>query len=79
MQASDILAKVKDITAEYLGLEIEEINDDHSFVVDLNADSLDIVELTIAIEEEFEIEISDEEAEEIDTVGELVALIERKL
>jgi acyl carrier protein len=60
--------QVRGIIAEQLGLKAEEIKNDASFVDDLGADSLDTVELVMALEEEFETEIPDEEAEKITTV-----------
>lgn len=63
-----IEAKVKEIIAEQLSLRVEEIKNDASFLEDLGADSLDIVELIMAMEEEFETEIPDEDAEKILTV-----------
>ena len=60
--------RVKSIVAEQLGIGVDEINNESSFVDDLGADSLDTVELVMALEEEFDIEISDEEAENISTV-----------
>ncbi len=59
---------VKGIVAEQLGIGVDEINNESSFIDDLGADSLDTVELVMALEEEFDIEISDEEAENISTV-----------
>jgi len=60
--------RVKSIVAEQLGIGVDEINNESSFIDDLGADSLDTVELVMALEEEFDIEISDEEAENISTV-----------
>ena len=60
--------RVKGIVAEQLGVGVDEINNESSFIDDLGADSLDTVELVMALEEEFDIEISDEEAENISTV-----------
>lgn len=60
--------QVKNIVAEQLGVKEEEVKNESSFVDDLGADSLDTVELVMALEEEFEIEIPDEEAEKITTV-----------
>ena len=60
--------RVKGIVAEQLDIGIDEINNESSFIDDLGADSLDTVELVMALEEEFDIEISDEEAENISTV-----------
>ena len=59
--------RVKSIVAEQLGIGVDEINNESSFIDDLGADSLDTVELVMALEEEFDIEISDEEAENIST------------
>ena len=61
--------KVKSIIVEQLGVDEEEVTPDASFVDDLNADSLDLVELIMSLEEEFGTEISDEDAEKIRTVG----------
>lgn len=65
---SDNEARVKAIVAEQLGVEESEVKNESSFVEDLGADSLDTVELVMALEEEFETEIPDEEAEKITTV-----------
>jgi acyl carrier protein len=65
---SSIEERVKKIVAEQLGVKEEEVETSHSFVEDLGADSLDTVELVMALEEEFETEIPDEEAEKITTV-----------
>jgi acyl carrier protein len=67
-----IFEKVRDIIAEQLGIDPEEITMESSFIDDLGADSLDIVELIMALEEEFDIEIPDEDAEKIKTVGDVV-------
>ncbi|MFT8314747.1 MAG: acyl carrier protein [Clostridium sp.] len=67
--------KVKDIIAEQLGLDASEITLESSFVDDLGADSLDIVELIMALEEEFDIEFPDEDAEKVATVGDVVEYI----
>ncbi|NLU36353.1 MAG: acyl carrier protein [Clostridiales bacterium] len=64
--------KVRDIIAEQLGIEASEITPESTFVDDLGADSLDIVELIMAFEEEFNMEIPDEEAEKISKVGDVV-------
>ena len=60
--------RVKGIVAEQLGIGIDEINNESSFIDDLGADSLDTVELVMSLEEEFDVEISDEQAENISTV-----------
>ena len=72
---STVEERVKKLICERLGVKEEEVKDDASFVDDLGADSLDTVELVMALEEEFETEISDEEAENITTVKEAVNYI----
>ena len=67
--------RVRKIVCEQLGVSNEEVNKDSSFVDDLGADSLDTVELVMALEEEFDLEIADEEAEKISTVEEAVNYI----
>ena len=76
--AESIHDRVRAIIAEQLGVKIEEVTDTASFVEDLGADSLDTVELVMALEEEFDIEIPDEDAEKIKTVGEAVTYIKEK-
>ena len=71
----DVAAKVKQIIAEQLGVDEPEIKNDSHFIDDLGADSLDTVELVMAFEEEFGIEIPDEEAEKIQTVQDAVTYI----
>jgi acyl carrier protein len=68
--------RVKSIIVEQLGVAAEEVNEGASFIEDLGADSLDIVELVMALEEEYDIEISDEDAEKILTVGDAVKYIQ---
>ncbi len=75
MATSSIEAKVKSIIADQLGVGEDEIKPESSFIEDLGADSLDIVELVMAMEEEFEVEIPDEEAENIKTVGDAINYI----
>jgi acyl carrier protein len=70
--------KVREIIAEQLGVKKEEVTDDAKFIDDLGADSLDTVELVMALEEEFGIEIPDEDAEKMVTVGEAIKYIEQK-
>ena len=72
-----VAEKVKSIIVEQLGVDEEEVTSDASFVDDLGADSLDTVELVMAFEEEFGLEIPDEDAEQMRTVGEAVAYIEK--
>ena len=71
----DIFGKVKEIVVEQLGVDEEEVTEQASFVDDLGADSLDIVELVMALEEEFDLEIPDEDAEKIASVGDAVNYI----
>ena len=76
--SKDISAKVKKIVADHLGIDIEKVKDEASFIDDLGADSLDTVELVMAFEEEFGSEISDSEAEKILTVDDAIKFIESK-
>jgi acyl carrier protein len=69
--------RVTDIVVEQLGLERDKVHPESKFVDDLGADSLDTVELVMALEEEFEIEIPDEEAEKITTLREAIAYVEQ--
>ncbi|MCD6386384.1 acyl carrier protein [Candidatus Sumerlaeota bacterium] len=75
---SSIAERVKEIIVNKLGVSEEEVKEDASFVEDLGADSLDIVELIMDMEEEFNIEIPDEDAEQIRTVGEAINYITEK-
>jgi acyl carrier protein len=72
MEITEIEQRIKKIVAEQLGVKEEEIKNESSFVNDLGADSLDTVELVMALEEEFECEIPDEQAEKINTVQEAI-------
>lgn len=72
---ADIKAKVKSIIVEQLGVNEDEVTDEASFIEDLGADSLDIVELVMRLEEEFGIEIPDEDAEKIKNVGDAIKYI----
>ena len=71
----DIFEKVKEITVDQLGADEDAVTLEASFIDDLEADSLDIVELMMALEEEFDIEIPDEDAEKISTVSDAVEYI----
>ena len=75
---ADIESRVKDIIINELGVEAEKVTGDASFVEDLGADSLDTVELVMAFEEEFGIEIPDEDAEKMQTVGDAVSYIQKQ-
>ena len=76
--ADDTAAKVKAIIINELGVDPEKVTKDASFVDDLGADSLDTVELVMAFEEEFTIDIPDEDAEQMHTVGEAIAYIQKR-
>ncbi len=70
--------KVKEIIVDQLGVEAEQVKPEASFIDDLGADSLDTVELVMAFEEEFDLEIPDEDAEKIKTVGDAIKYIKSK-
>ncbi|HER63181.1 MAG TPA: acyl carrier protein [Desulfobacteraceae bacterium] len=72
---ASIEERVKQIVAEQLGVDEDQVTNDASFMDDLGADSLDTVELVMALEEEFDVEISDEDAEKIQTVQDAVSYI----
>jgi len=76
---ANVAEKIKQIVTEQLGVDEAEVTPTASFVDDLGADSLDTVELVMAFEEAFEIEIPDEEAEKIRTVQDAIAYVEKKL
>ena len=76
---SDVAARVKKIVVEHLGVDEDKVTESASFVDDLGADSLDTVELVMALEEEFDCEIPDEEAEKITTVQQAVDYINSHL
>lgn len=75
---STVAERVKNIICEQLGVDAKEVTEKASFIEDLGADSLDTVELVMAFEEEFELEIPDEDAEEILTVADAVGYISSK-
>ncbi|MHA6288365.1 acyl carrier protein [Maricaulis sp. CAU 1757] len=76
---SDVLERVKKIVIEHLDVDAEKVTENASFIDDLGADSLDNVELVMAFEEEFDIEIPDDAAEHIQTVGDAVKFISAKV
>jgi acyl carrier protein len=73
-----LLDDIKEVVVEQLGVNADEIKENSKFVEDLGADSLDVVELVMALEEKFDIEIPDDEAEKIQTVADVLAYIESK-
>jgi acyl carrier protein len=76
MSDKSIADRIKDIIVEQLGVNADQINPGAKFIEDLGADSLDIVELIMALEEEFGTEIPDEQAEKLQTVGDVAKYIE---
>lgn len=76
--AVSISPKVKDIIVEQLGVDPEKVKPEASFIDDLGADSLDIVELVMAMEEEFDLEIPDEDAEKLKTVNDVASYLQKK-
>jgi len=74
-----IRKKVKEMIVDSLGIDPEKISSDSSFVDDLGADSLDTVELVMAFEEEFGVEIPDEDAEKLATVGDAISYLEKSI
>lgn len=75
---SDVFERVKKIIVDRLGVDESEVTPEASFRDDLGADSLDVVELVMELEDEFDLEISDEDAEKIRTVGEVVEYIKSR-
>ncbi|MFM8363622.1 MAG: acyl carrier protein [Verrucomicrobiota bacterium] len=78
MSEKSIEEKVKDIIVEQLGVNAEQVTPTASFIEDLGADSLDTVELVMAFEEEFGVEVPDEDAEKLQNVGDVIKYIEEK-
>ncbi len=79
MQSEEVMAKLKELVMDRLNVEEDQIKPEASFVEDLGADSLDIVELIMGIEEEFDVEIPDEDAEKLTNVGEALNYVKSKL
>jgi acyl carrier protein len=79
MSTANIEERVKDIIVEELGVERDKLTNEASFMEDLGADSLDTVELVMAFEKEFDIDIPDEEAEKLRTVGDALKYLHEKL
>ena len=78
MSEKTIEEKVKDIIVEQLGVNPEQVTPSASFIEDLGADSLDTVELVMAFEEEFGVEVPDEDAEKLQSVGDVIKYLEEK-
>ena len=76
--SEDISNKVKKIVADHLGIDESKVTEESSFIDDLGADSLDTVELVMAFEEEFNVEIPDDAAETIQTVGDAISFLEKQ-
>ena len=78
MERDELLKKVRTIVSDKLSISEEQVTEDASFIDDLGADSLDTVELIMALEEEFNVEIPDEDAEKMTKVGDAIKYIEQK-
>jgi acyl carrier protein len=76
--ADEIAERIKSIIVEQLGVSLEEVTPEASFIEDLGADSLDIVELIMALEEEYDMEIPDEDAEKIQAVQDVISYVQGK-
>ena len=76
--SGEVAERIKAIIVEQLGVGPDEVNPEASFIEDLGADSLDIVELIMALEEEYDIEIPDEDAEKIQTVKDVISYVEER-
>jgi acyl carrier protein len=78
MTMSEITQQVRDLIVERLGVNPEQVTENASFIEDLGADSLDTVELVMAFEEQFDVEIPDEDAEKLTTVGDAIQYLDRQ-
>ena len=78
MSSDEIAERIKSIIVEQLGVSLEEVTPEASFIEDLGADSLDIVELIMALEEEYDVEIPDEDAEKIQTVSDVITYVQSR-
>ncbi|HZX11500.1 MAG: acyl carrier protein [Candidatus Aminicenantes bacterium] len=79
MDREELLNKVKEIVSDKLSISEDQVTEEASFIDDLGADSLDTVELIMALEDEFELDIPDEEAEKLDTVGKALDYVLEKV
>lgn len=79
MSATDVKNEVMAIISEYMGISLEDVKSEMSLVNDLGCDSLDCIEITMTIEEKFEIEIPDSDAANLDTVDQIVKYVESKV
>jgi len=79
MEREELLNKVKEIVSDKLSIGEDQVTEEASFIDDLGADSLDTVELIMALEDEFELDIPDEEAEKLDTVGRAIDYVLEKV
>ena len=77
--ADDVQQKITDLIVDQLGVDADSVNAEAHFIDDLGADSLDTVELVMAFEEEFDIEIPDEDAEKLETVGDAIKYLDERL
>ena len=79
MTPEELSSKIKSVVVDKLGVKPEQVTDDANFIDDLGADSLDLVELVIALEDEFDVEIPDEDAEKLKTVKTVLEYVQSKI
>lgn len=72
-------SNIRQLLAEQLGVNLDDIKDESNIVLDLNADSLEVIELVLAIEEHYDIEVSDEDAQNLATVADIVAYVQKRI